>query len=240
MFHGCWVFPGIRFHRLAPPGDESGVFCDENGPAIGAIRLLTKTAAGFAPRPIAELNTIFTCVVGLPVDCSDLTEKLTGVATALNKGELARATFATLFMHLPSLSEEQARRTTQAQNLFKASPDDTKHPGWPKWTEGGKGGQFRPKDESAASETSDKLARQAIRQRIRRGLLHILLHHSAKLALDAMGDAIPGADVVAGAATVAEFAAMAEEFASLKRETDARSNSFKKVRIVSNNYASAL
>ena len=36
-----------------------------------------------------------------------------------------------------------------------------------------------------------------------------------------MGDAIPGLDVVAGAATAVEFAAMAEEYAALKRETDA-------------------
>jgi hypothetical protein len=32
--------------------------------------------------------------------------------------------------------------------IHKASPDDPKHPGWPAGTEGGRGGQFRPKGAS--------------------------------------------------------------------------------------------
>jgi hypothetical protein len=32
--------------------------------------------------------------------------------------------------------------------IRKASPNDPKHPGWPAGTEGGRGGQFRPKDAS--------------------------------------------------------------------------------------------
>ncbi len=56
IFMGAEIFPGICFHRLAAPGDASGVSCDENGPAIGPIRLLTKTASGFRPRSVDELT----------------------------------------------------------------------------------------------------------------------------------------------------------------------------------------
>uniref|UniRef100_UPI0025FB2103 hypothetical protein n=1 Tax=Rhodoblastus sp. TaxID=1962975 RepID=UPI0025FB2103 len=124
---GAEAFPWMIFHRLAPPGDVSGASSDENGPAIGPIRLLTKTGAGFASRPVDELNTLFAYVVERPVDCSDLVERLKGVAAALNEGEPARAAFATLFMDLPSLSEDQALRAAEAIRLVKASPDDPEH-----------------------------------------------------------------------------------------------------------------
>uniref|UniRef100_UPI0025CD6168 hypothetical protein n=1 Tax=Rhodoblastus sp. TaxID=1962975 RepID=UPI0025CD6168 len=79
------------------------------------------------PRPVDELNRLFAHVVKSPVDCSDLVERLTGVAAALNEGEPARAAFATLFMDLPSLSEDQALRAAEAIRLVKASPDDPEH-----------------------------------------------------------------------------------------------------------------
>jgi hypothetical protein len=122
-------------------------------------------------------------------------------------------------MQLPPLSVKQSMRAAQAEKLFKASPEDTEHPGWPKGTEGGKGGQFRPKDGAGAE--IDRLVRQAVRQKIRRGLLHLLLKYGARLAVDAAGDALPGVDAVAAAATIADLLAMAEEYAALKRETDA-------------------
>jgi hypothetical protein len=219
---GTEAFPRISFHRLAQPGDSTGVSCDHDGPAIGPIRLLTKSVAGFTSRPIAELNRIFSYVGQRSVDCSDLAERLTGVAKALNDGELARATFATLFLHLPSLSDEQAQRAAEAVKLVKASPDDPEHPGWPKGTEGGKGGQFRPKDGAAAeTTTAEKLARLAVRRQLRRALVHTLLRHAARLAIEAAGDVVPGLDVVAGAATIADLAVMAEENAALKRDADA-------------------
>jgi hypothetical protein len=217
---GAEAFPEMIYHRLAFPGDASGVSCDENGPAIGPIRLLAKTRPGFAPRPVEELNKLFAYVVERPVDCSDLVQRLAGVATALNEGEPARAAFATLFMHLPSLSDEQAQRAAEAVKLVKASPDDPEHPGWPKGTDGGKGGQFRPKD-GAAGETTDRIARLAVRRQLRRALIHMLLRHAASLAVEAAGDAVPGLDVFAGAATIADFAALAEENAALKRDAAA-------------------
>jgi len=145
---GIDVFPQIRFRRLGPQGDAGGVSCDENGPAIGAIRLLNRTVSGFALRPVEELNEVFAFVLGRPVDSSDLVERLQGVTKAMNEGNVARAVFATLFLDLPSLTDEQARRAAFFEKLFKASPDDPKHPGWPRGTEGGRGGQFRPKTDA--------------------------------------------------------------------------------------------
>jgi hypothetical protein len=219
---GPEAFPGIYFHRLAQPGSSTGVSCDDNGPAIGPIRLMNKTVSGFKSRPVAELNRIFSYISQRPVDCSDLTERLTGVVKALNDGDLARAMFATLFLHLPSLSDEQAQRAAEAVKLVKASPDDPEHPGWPKGTEGGKGGQFRPKDGTGVEmTTAEKLARLAVRRQLRRALVHTLLSHAARLAIEATGDAVPGLDVAAGAATIADLAVMAEENAALKRDADA-------------------
>ncbi len=219
---GADVFRRTSFHSLAPPGDAKGVFCDEDGPAIGPIRLLTKTASGFAPRSVGELNGLFAYVVERSVDCSTLVKKLSGVAMAMNEGDRVRAVLATLFMHLPSLSEEQALRAAKAENLFKASPDDPEHPGWPKGTEGGKGGQFRPKDDAAPKTvTTDGLARLVVRRQLRLALVHMLSRHALRLAVEAAGDAVPGVDLAAGEATIAELIAMAEEFATLKRAGDA-------------------
>ena len=111
---GVEVFPGIRFRRLAPSGDGGGVSCDGNGPAIGPIRLLNKTVSGFALRPVEELNEVFAFVLGRPVECSDLVERLHGATTAMNEGNVARAVFATLFLDLPPLTEEQAQRAALA------------------------------------------------------------------------------------------------------------------------------
>lgn len=212
------VFPGIRFHSLALPSDARGISCDSNGPTIGPIRLLTKINSTFAPRPVEELNNIFAYVVERPVDCSNIVERLEAVAAAMNEKELVRAVFATLFLQLPPLSENQALRAARAAILFKASPDDPEHPGWPKGTEGGKGGQFRPKNE-AAEETVERLARLAVRRQIRRELVHILSRHAARLAVDVVGDAIPWLDAISFAATFADLTAMADEYATLQTET---------------------
>jgi hypothetical protein len=123
---GVEVFPGIRFQRLAPSGDAGGVSCDADGPAIGPIRLLTKTDSGFAPRPVEELNKVFAFVVGHPVDCSNLVERLRSVTKAMNEGERAQAVFSTLFLDLPPLTREQAQRAAPAEKLLKASPEITR------------------------------------------------------------------------------------------------------------------
>ena len=168
-------------YRLEPPGHPQGASCDAEGPALGPIRLLAKTAAGFAPRPVTELNEALGNAFGRPVDAAGLLSGLGAVARALNEGDLARAMIATTQMRLPYLDAEQARRAARAEVLRKAAADDPDHPGWPAATPGGKGGQFRPKDATAEAvkrkrreKTEEELREYFNRRLIREALRRIL------------------------------------------------------------------
>lgn len=143
------ISPTGRIRRLAPRLDRHQASCGENGPSVGPIRLLIKTGANFAPRPVEELNRVFSFVAGRPVNCSGLVSRLGSVTRAMNAGERAQAIFATQYLQLPTLTEEEARRADRAEALLKAAPDDPQYPAWPKGTEGGLGGKFRPKDGAA-------------------------------------------------------------------------------------------
>jgi len=81
---------------------------------------------------------------------------------ALMLEELKRACDPRLRSHVVKYSSDQPRvpagnpgdrvsRIKASVALSKASPDDPEHPGWPAGTPGGKGGQFRPKDEDASA-----------------------------------------------------------------------------------------
>jgi hypothetical protein len=59
-------FQAIREYRLEPPGHPRGASCDGEGP----VGLLVKTAAGFEPQPVEELNMLFTLVFARPIDCA--------------------------------------------------------------------------------------------------------------------------------------------------------------------------
>jgi hypothetical protein len=100
----------------------------------------------------------------------------------------------------PSLLDPAAR-------IHKASPDDPKHPGWPAGTEGGRGGQFRPKD---ASELTQKAKSLIARRALRTGLLAGL-----RFGLEALGNLIPGVDVAADVMMVADIARTVVEFRKL-------------------------
>src|SRR5438046_10060421 len=70
--------------------------------------------------------------------------------------------------------------------LQKASPDDPKHPGWPAGTEGGRGGQFRPKDGTPAvieQEAKKRITRLAIRRGLRSAAL-LLARLASRSALN--------------------------------------------------------
>jgi hypothetical protein len=93
------------------------------------------------------------------------------------------------------------------ERIHKASPDDPKHPGWPAGTEGGRGGQFRPKD---ASELTQKVKSLIARRALRTGLLAGL-----RFGLEALGNLIPGVDVAADVLMAADIARTAVEFRKL-------------------------
>jgi hypothetical protein len=111
-------FQAARGYRLDQPGHPQGVSCDEHGPALGAIRFLTKYAAGFAPRPIQELNLALGRTFGQPLDCADLLPGLRAVSRALDEGNLARAT---QLLRLPTLSEAQAQAQRAAGTSLSRS-----------------------------------------------------------------------------------------------------------------------
>ncbi len=91
--------------------------------------------------------------------------------------------------------------------VYKASPDDPKHPGWPAGTEGGRGGQFRPKD---ASELTQKVKSLIARRALRTGLLAGL-----RVGLEGLANLIPGVDVAADVLMAAEIARTVVEFRKL-------------------------
>lgn len=222
-------FQAIREYGLDPPGHERGPNCDREGPALGPIRLLRKTEMGFEARPAEELEPLLTRIFARSIDCSGLMPGLSAVARALNEGDLARAVITTTHLRLPTLGEEEARRAREAAALAKAAADDPEHPGWPKGAPGGKGGQFRPKEQTGAAaqrtsrkKTEEELLRHIQRLMIREALREILSPaRIARLLGEAAANAIPGLNVAADIAMMADVASMAMDFAILKRDTDA-------------------
>src|ERR1700728_4822880 len=89
----------------------------------------------------------------------------------------------------------------------KASPDDPKHPGWPAGTEGGRGGQFRPKD---ASDLTQRVKSLIARRALRTGLLAGL-----RVGLEALGNLIPVVDAAADVLMAADIARTVIEFREL-------------------------
>jgi hypothetical protein len=91
--------------------------------------------------------------------------------------------------------------------VCKASSDDPKHPGWPAGTEGGRGGQFRPK---GASELTQKVKSLIARRALRTGLLAGL-----RVGLEGLANLIPGVDVAADVLMAADIARTVVEFRKL-------------------------
>jgi hypothetical protein len=217
-----FALQAMRGHCLDAPGSRQGISCGELGPMLGPIRLLDKTPTGFVPRPVAELNDLLGQTFGKACDCSDPARSLGPIAQALNEGSMARAMIGTQLLNLPMLSASEADRAIRL--LQKASPDDPVRPGWPKDTEGGLGGKFRPKEGGMNGEAlvKSKARRLILRRALRAGFLRVL---SPKRALRLTGEiasnVLPGIDIVGDAALIADVADMVEEFEALKTDTDA-------------------
>ena len=88
-----------------------------------------------------------------------LLHEMRAVSHALNKGDLRLGRIANRRLRLHVLAATAARLRN---DLVKASPDDPDHPGWPAGTEGGRGGQFRPKD-GASPEIDRRCEQERIR-----------------------------------------------------------------------------
>lgn len=230
-------FPPIREYRLFPPGHPQGASCDADGLALGPIRLLVKNAYGLEPRPVGELNNVFTRTFGRPIDCAGLLPGLRTVARALNEGNRALAAIAATQLRLPYLSEEEARRAAIAEVMNKAAPDDPKHPGWPAGAPDGRGGEFRPKNEDLGEsvkrarrkKTGEELQRHFKRVLLREALRRLLTPQRAvRLVGEAAANAVPGLNIAADVALVADIAQMAADFEELRREAEAALDFIKK------------
>jgi hypothetical protein len=124
-----------RLFRLAP----GRIACDAEGLRIGDLPLLARDPRdGWTMRPAQELNPALAGVYGFPVDVAGKRGGLSAVASALNKGDLARAQVAALFLHLPdppdlartgTLEKRRLLSDLATCGLLKADPDwDAKHP----------------------------------------------------------------------------------------------------------------
>ena len=218
-------FQARRGFRLDPPGQSHGVSCDADGPAMEPIRLLIKTATGFAPRPVDELSVSLSRVFERAIDAAGLMSGLRTVARALNEGDMARAMIATTQMRLPFLSEAEAKRAEGEAALRKASPDDPKHPGWPAGAPDGRGGEFRPKEavaERAGKIVKEEARRLAARRLVREAVLRIISPQRAtRLMGEVASNAIPLLDIVGDVALAADVATISADFATLKRDSAA-------------------
>lgn len=217
-----------RGEPLNAPGDRLGVTFGPEGPSMGPIALLQKVDGVLTVRPIDELEYVLGLAFDKAIDFSRYLPALTGVARALNAGDKGQAMLRVQLMGLPVLPDEDAlRRAVEAEDIWKANPDDPKHPGYPKGAPDGRGGQFRPKgvvvgEEAAERAVEKRLERLIARRAFRAGLRRIV---TARAALRFVGEAasnlVPVADV-AGDVMMAEQAGevMAESL-EIGEEADA-------------------
>ena len=155
------------------------------------------------------------------------------MTAALNANDQALARIAAVHLRIPDLPDLAAREAMEAEDVLikylrrrelkdeirKASPDDPKHPGWPAGTEGGRGGQFRPKDGAEAviaQDVIERIQRIKARRALRTEALAVL-----RLAAELLVDAVPGIGFAADAATLIDMANTIAELKKLKIDADA-------------------
>jgi hypothetical protein len=227
MMHKVW--------RLSETsGDDNlGLACTEQGLRLGRTALIERRDGRFVVRERAELERLLSRAYRRALAVNRLMPGLATVASALNANDQGLARIAAVHLRIPDLPEQAARNEMEAEDALiksvrqrqltheirKASPDDPKHPGWPAGTEGGRGGQFRPKDGSEAviaQDVIDRIRRIKARRALRTEALAVL-----RLAAELLVDAVPGIGLVAEAATLIDMANTIAELKKLKIDADA-------------------
>jgi len=224
-----------RGASLNAPGDRLGISFGAAGPSIGPVALLQKVDGALTVRPIEELEYVLGLAFDKSIDFSRYVPALTGVARALNVGDLGQAMLRVQLMGLPVLADEDAfQRAVEAEDLWKAAPDDPKHPGYPKGTPNGRGGQFRPKDVLAGEEVAEKavekrLERLIVRRAFRAGLRRIVTARAAlRFAGEAVSNVVPVADAVGDVMMAEQAGEVLAEGYEIREEADAALNFVKK------------
>jgi hypothetical protein len=213
--------------------DNLGLACTEQGLVLGRTQLIERRDGRFVVRERNELECLFRLAYGREATAQRLMPGLATVASALNANEQGLARIAAVHLRIPDLPDRAARDAIEAADVLlkymrqgeltheirKASPDDPKHPGWPAGTEGGRGGQFRPKDGSdavVAQDIKERIQRIKARRALRTEALAVL-----RLVAELMVDAVPGIGFAADAATLIDMANTIAELKKLKIDADA-------------------
>jgi hypothetical protein len=213
--------------------DNLGLACTEQGLVLGRTPLMEWRDGLFVVRERAELERLLCRAYRRELAVDRLIPGLVTVASALNANDQGLARIAAVHLRIPDLPDHIARDAMEAEDVLikylrqselkdeirKASPDDPKHPGWPAGTEGGRGGQFRPKDGSEAviaQDVIERIQRIKARRALRTEALAVL-----RLAAELMADAVPGIGLAADAATLIDMANTIAELKKLKIDADA-------------------
>ncbi len=152
--------PDLELHWLdEDDGDPETVLADRL--KLGAVTLNElRDHLGLDPyaNPAADRPMVLTATGYVPIEANAGGEGVESQTSDVRSG-------ATVQKYNPDQSRVPAgnpdggqwTRDTQI-TLWKASPDDPKHPGWPAGTPEGKGGKFRPKDGDGTTTAAVRLA----------------------------------------------------------------------------------
>ena len=124
---------------------------------------------------------------------------------------------------LPKLVQAEADRAKHAESaLSKAGPDDPKHPGWPKGTPDGVGGEYRPKAPDAEGAATHRMQQITMRRAFRTGLRALLNpQRLARLTAESAANAVPVLDLAADVEALYETKKILDDFENLRAATDA-------------------
>lgn len=106
-----------RIWRLSDQRSDLGLCCAKDGLFLGGTPLLDRQSNGFAARPQADLETVFSRGFGFSVSLDRVMSGLTTVASALNAGDLCRARIAAVHLRIPDLPDALARLDMQIEDL---------------------------------------------------------------------------------------------------------------------------
>ena len=149
------MIQALRRYKLDEGADGAGVSCDEHGIALAGTPLLTRTAEGFEPRSLDELETLVGSAYHTPRDAAAIWRGLSVAARALSSGDVALAKVATLHLRLESLDEAGARRLAKASSKFASYNPDQPRDWHGRWSDGN---SFQPSNALRGSDSSRQSA----------------------------------------------------------------------------------
>jgi hypothetical protein len=125
----------FRTFRLTNEVGGLGLSCTQAGLTLAGIPLLCKTAAGFVPRPAAEIASLIKAAYG--DDPTRLQSSVKLIAESLNRGNFVRAAIAAVLTATPELSTEAAERLTSVAAKLSKYDEDEPRDWHGRWTDEG-------------------------------------------------------------------------------------------------------